>query len=37
MRKSKNSMDQIDKTNINDKSSSYVKIYFQLRTSFLKD
>ena len=28
--KSKNNMDQIDKTNINDKSSSYVKIYIQL-------
>ena len=36
IRKSKNNMDQIDKTNINDRSSSYVKIYFQL-TSFLKD
>ena len=35
--KSKNSMDQIDKTNINDKSRSYVKIYFQLIISFLKD
>ena len=30
--KSKNRMDQIDKTNINDKSSSYVIIYFQLIT-----
>ena len=36
IRKSKNNMDQIDKTNINDRSSSYVKIYFQLITSFLK-
>ena len=35
--KSKDIMDQIDKTSINDKSSSYVKIYFQLITSFLKD
>ena len=37
IRKSKNNMDQIDKTNINDRSSSYVKLYFQLITSFLKD
>ena len=37
IRKSKNNMDQIDKTNINDKSSSCVTIYFQLIASFFKD
>ena len=35
--KNKNNMDQIDKTNINDTSSSYVKINFQLITYFIKD
>ena len=35
--KSKNNMVPIDKTNINDISRSYVKINFQLKTSFLKE